>query len=412
MVHRMTVPTASRLALTGLLALLSAASTVAQQQPKDTAARDAEDYALILECRGALWKRTFDDATAAGLNPGAIVVTFDGSKASKARWAGALTITGTENYQPSHDVPAIPVRYECAVDIASRQVRSVTYEAVDDAGQPLAKLPTDIVRDARYVDACRRELDSKVRSDAVDRGITKGGNETEPDATSVTIVRKGATLELSGRGRARLSGDYEWQPMTFSCRYDEQKARVTRASYRIDPGDAVAPLAPDRQRALDLCRGAVGDVIVEDALQRGYRWPRDRLVLELGRFGEFADAGQAIEVSGEGWFKADDSHREPTPITFRCTYDPSRDAVASATFEQKANARAPSGAIASGKTGTLVCESLGGANRTCPAQIRGSVRVIRQISRVPCEAYKNYIYSLSGITVWGGCRAEFEFEAR
>jgi hypothetical protein len=200
--------------------------------------------------------------------------------------------------------------------------------------------------------------------------------------------------------------------MTFSCRYDEKKAKITRASYRIDADRAVAPLAPDRQRALDLCRMAVGDAIVEDALRRGYRWPRDQLVLELGKFGNFADAGQAIEVSGEGWFKSDDSHRESTPITFRCAYDAGRDAVLSAVFEQQAASRTPSGAIASGKTGTLVCESLGEANRTCPAQIRGSVRVIRQISRVPCEAYKNYIYSLSGITVWGGCRAEFEFEVR
>jgi hypothetical protein len=200
--------------------------------------------------------------------------------------------------------------------------------------------------------------------------------------------------------------------MTFSCRYDEKKARVTRASYRIDAAHAVAPLAPERQRALDLCRTAVGDVIVEDALRRGYRWPRDQLVLELGTFGNFADAGQAIEVSGEGWFKSDDSHRESTPITFRCAYDAGRDAVLSAAFELKAAARTPSGAIASGKTGTLVCESFGRGDRTCPAQIRGNVRVIRQISREPCVAYKNYIYSPSGITVWGGCRAEFEFDAR
>ena len=60
----------------------------------------------------------------------------------------------------------------------------------------------------------------------------------------------------------------------------------------------------------------------------------------------------------------------------------------------------------------MVCESRYNENRTCPAQIRANVRVIREMGRTKCEAYKNWIYSLSGITVWGGCRAEFEFDAR
>jgi hypothetical protein len=86
--------------------------------------------------------------------------------------------------------------------------------------------------------------------------------------------------------------------------------------------------------------------------------------------------------------------------------------VASVSFEARGTGRTPSGEIASGRTGTLVGESYGRARKVCPASIRGNVRVIRQLGSVPCKAYENWIYSPSGITVWGGCRAEFELDAR
>jgi hypothetical protein len=47
----------------------------------------------------------------------------------------------------------------------------------------------------------------------------------------------------------------------------------------------------------------------------------------------------------------------------------------------------------------------------CPADIKGSVKILRELrGSAGCKAYDNWIWSLSGITVWGGCRAEFEFE--
>jgi hypothetical protein len=84
----------------------------------------------------------------------------------------------------------------------------------------------------------------------------------------------------------------------------------------------------------------------------------------------------------------------------------------SATFEATAASRTPSGEIASGKTGTLVCEGYGKAQKVCPARIRGSVKIVREVGKTPCKAYSNWIWSLEGITVWGGCGAEFEFETR
>lgn len=126
----------------------------------------------------------------------------------------------------------------------------------------------------------------------------------------------------------------------------------------------------------------------------------------------FRHLGRPRRGEGRGWFKSDARHSQSTPIAFRCAFDANLRAVVDASFEALDASRTPTGEIASGKTGTLVCESFGKAQKVCPASIRGNVRVIRQLSSVPCKAYENWIYSLSGITVWGGCRAEFEFEGR
>jgi hypothetical protein len=220
-------PIARALPRSGVLAgaLLLAVSVSAQ------GAAAADDHDLVLECRGALWKATFDDATAAGLDPGATPVSFDGSRARRTRANGLLTLTGTEDYRPSPEAPAFPVRYECVVDLATRKVRSATYEAVDASGAAIGKRPVELVRDAILLRACRSALDGEVREDAVNRGVTAGGNDTEPDPASVTRTEKGKLVVLAGSGRARLSSDYEWQPITFGCRWDTKKEEVTKAWY-------------------------------------------------------------------------------------------------------------------------------------------------------------------------------------
>lgn len=391
--------------------VLAGALLLAPCLPAQPAAA-ADDYDLVLECRGALWKVTFDDATAAGLDPGATPLSFDGSEARATRGDGVVTYRATEEYRPSFKVPAFPVRYECVVDLATRKVRSVTYEAVDEAGAPIGKRPVELVRDAILLRACREALDGEVRGDAVDGGVTAGGNDTEPDPATVTRTEKGKLVELAGSGRARLSKDYEWEPITFGCRWDSKKEEVTKAWYAPVGARRLGLLSPARQAAMEACRASIRDAVWDDAASRGYRWPRDAVVVDLGRAGAFATRGARTEVKGEGSFKSDARHSQSTPISFRCLWDADRREVVEASFEAREGSRSPTGEIASGKTGTLVCESFGKAQKVCPASIRGNVKVIRQLSSVPCKAYENWIYSLSGITVWGGCRAEFEFDVR
>ena len=268
------------------------------------------------------------------------------------------------------------------------------------------------VRDAILLEACRGELDGEVHSDAVDRGVSAGGNELQPDVASVTRTTKGKVVDLSGTGRARLSKDYEWQPVTFGCRWDTKKEEVVKAWYEPVGTRRLGVLSPDRQAALDACRSAVNRAVWDDAARRGYRWPRDAVVVELERHGDFTESGGRREVTGEGWFKSDARQSQSTPITFRCDFGAGPDDPVSATFEAKETGRTPSGEIATGKTGTLVCESTRDVQKVCPAGIHGNVRVIRELGKVPCKAYENYIYSTSGITVWGGCAAEFEFDAK
>ena len=161
-------------------------------------------------------------------------------------------------------------------------------------------------------------MDGEVRSDAVDRGVTAGGNDTRPDAASVTKTTKGKYVELTGTGRARLSKDYEWQPITFGCRWDPKKEEVTKAWYTAVDASRLGVPTAERQAAMDACRQAVRGAVWDDAEKRGYRWPRDAVVVGLERYGDLATNGRTTEVTGEGWYKADARHSQSTPITFRC----------------------------------------------------------------------------------------------
>jgi hypothetical protein len=328
----------------------------------------------LRECQSALWKRTFDEATAAGLNPGAMPVTFEARKATTTKRNGKLIATGTESYRPTPHTDAFDVRYECVTDLATGKVESVTYAAVDATGALSAKAPTTIVRERLMVSACRAKVYERVMGLAVDQGLSAGGSSAELGADDAVFAARGTTIDISGTGRMRLSADYEWQPITFTCRYDAKKKEASRASYALDrtvPAAARPALSADKARALDACQYAVEDEVLREA-----------------------------------------ERHQPTPLTFTCRYDSARGQVTSASFEAGASNWTPSGSVATGTTRTLVCESTTSVQRVCPAQIKGSVRIVRDRGRVPCEAYKNWIWSLSGITVWGGCRAEFEYEAR
>lgn len=56
---------------------------------------------------------------------------------------------------------------------------------------------------------------------------------------------------------------------------------------------------------------------------------------------------------------------------------------------------------------TLRCESADGRDRHCPADTRGGVRMVRQLSRSACEEGRSWGADRAGIWVGQGCRAEF-----
>jgi len=57
--------------------------------------------------------------------------------------------------------------------------------------------------------------------------------------------------------------------------------------------------------------------------------------------------------------------------------------------------------------GSVRCESTDGRTRHCAADVRGGVRLVRQLSRTDCIQGRNWGYDNRGIWVAGGCRAEF-----
>jgi Protein of unknown function (DUF3011). len=70
----------------------------------------------------------------------------------------------------------------------------------------------------------------------------------------------------------------------------------------------------------------------------------------------------------------------------------------------------PGGSYGPGDPGTgsvVRCESLDGRTRYCDADVRGGVRLTRQLSRTECVRGRNWDYDNRGIRVGGGCRAEF-----
>ena len=55
----------------------------------------------------------------------------------------------------------------------------------------------------------------------------------------------------------------------------------------------------------------------------------------------------------------------------------------------------------------LRCESIDNRTRECPADTRGGVRLVRRLSKSPCEAGRNWGFHRDRVWVSGGCRAEF-----
>jgi hypothetical protein len=398
-------PTA-RVVFTGaaLVALVGGVLSARRAQPDQA-------HAIAMECRGALWKKAFDEATAAGLNPGAIVVDYTAAKAQRQVAGTEIVLTGVEDYRPTTDVAPFPVRYACHIDRASGKVRNVTIVAIDAKGDDIAKTPVQLVKDARLLNACIDRLESGLADDVRRRGVSAPSPAVEIAPTDAEFVSKGTIVDVQGRGRARYDDGFDWQILIFQCRYDQKKQRVTRETHALETPSPAGALPVASRGAIEACRMAVGTQVLADARQRGYR-RLERVEIELPELADVTPRGALLDVRGQGQFRLDPRHRQPTPLTFACTFDPRAAAIVAARFDVKAGAWTPSGEIADGPTGTLRCGSRALARQECPANIRGNVRIIRESGHARCEAYRNWMWSSSQIVVWDGCVAEFEYDAK
>jgi hypothetical protein len=375
------------------------------------AGQERDTYALALECRGALWKAAFDEATAAGLNPRAIVIDVTTSKMSRRDEGAEIVMTGVDAYQPTTDVAPFPVRHECRLDRETGTVRSVRYVAVDAQGQDVAKPPSQMVKDGRYLGACVARIESDLAEEVRRRGVSAPVAAVEVSLADVDVQVTGSTADLRGRGRGKYGDGFEWRILNFSCRYDLTRQRVSRTTHALETPLPALALPRESLDAIDACRAAVGSEVLADAMLRGYR-RLDRVDIELPELADVTSRGGYLDVTGRGQFRLDPRHRQPTPLTFACAWDPRARRVVSARFEVAPGAWTPSGEIANGRTESLRCGSPRVTRQECPAAIRGNVRVIREFGTSRCEAYRNWMWSSSQIVVWDGCAAEFEYDAR
>jgi hypothetical protein len=89
-------------------------------------------------------------------------------------------------------------------------------------------------------------------------------------------------------------------------------------------------------------------------------------------------------------------------MTWECRVNTRTASVASARYEPRTG----------GRVRRLACESRDGQPRTCGARVAGDVRVVRRTSSARCDEGTSFWWTLDGITVTAGCRAEFEYRER
>ena len=287
---------------TAIAALAGAVLSARNAQPDQT-------HATAMECQGALWKKAFDEATAAGLNPGAIVVEFTAAKAKREVTAGEMVLTGVEDYRPTTDVAAFPVRYACRVDRASGKVRDVTYVAIDGNGNDMARSPVQLVKEGRLLNACIDRLESGLADDVRKRGVSAPSASVEIGSADAEFVARGTTVDIQGRGRARYADGFDWQVLVFQCRYDQKKQQVTRETHALETPSPTGALPVASRNAIEACRVAAGSLVLADARQRGYR-RLERVEIELPELADLTPRGNLLDVQGRGQFRLDPRHRQ------------------------------------------------------------------------------------------------------
>ena len=79
-------------------------------------------------------------------------------------------------------------------------------------------------------------------------------------------------------------------------------------------------------------------------------------------------------------------------------------------FEVALGGTLPGGANGTGLPDRIVCESRAGERTECRMRVGGKVRLVKQISTVPCTVNNTWGYGYGLIWVTKGCRGEFEVE--
>ena len=367
------------------------------------------DRPMLRACSSALTDRAFADATAAGLNPGAVPVSIAFDRATRVRDGNTVVYSGVEDYRPTPGTDALPVQYDCRVDAATARVETVTYAVVDETGAPFTAAPAQVVKDALALDACRRRIESRMNDDSRGRGDTGNDAEFLIPYRGVAMARSGGQTDFRGEARGRYGPAYDWQASTFTCRFDEKRADATRSSHNLGPAVEIRMLTPQARSALGACRTSIEQQVHDAAVARGYPlWELRYFRVRYPELATVTPQGALQEVSGRAQYKLDERHNQPTHLTFACRYDAAAQRLVEARYALADRGRTPSGTISSGVTDTLRCESWFGPTR-CPASIAGDVSILRQLRGTECVERRNWLWSPRGIEVWDGCRAEFEY---
>lgn len=280
---------------------------------------------------------------------------------------------------------------------------SIFYSATPGVVVSAQKSPDD------YLAACRPEVHGKVDEDARDLGVPGGIVEIELDQLP-TVQVKGAKTEISGGGRFRLGQQYDWQALTWTCRYDDRKAKVDKVSYRGDRRAAAEALASEFRQPLQRCRTAVTSNVAEQASER--RWKLGMVRVEPGVAAAFDERQGARQVSGVGDVKLQVSYGVTVTMKYTCTFEPETMELLETAVFLGSSSYTRDGQLLENKYETLTCASRDYEENRCSTSrpIAGNVRVKNQLSKTSCSG--RFRWETWAIIVRDGCRAEFEFEVR
>lgn len=191
--------------------------------------------------------------------------------------------------------------------------------------------------------------------------------------------RYDVSLRASQRGASR----------EVACAWDGWRATITEGvAPGLPPGSPGSPTA-----SASLCEQALRDRVEADARRRGFRSGEVRL--QPGRTFPTTSGEQGLLGEGEYRF----GNRGFERMTWQCRVNSLSGMVAGTRYVSHAGSA----------TRRLSCESRDGQPRTCTARVAGQVRLTRRVSSARCDEGRTWWWTLDGITVTEGCRAEFEY---